>query len=135
MSTRSDSPLRMRLALPLAFALILTLFAALYPRTPSTAWGALCGGGLVLLAVAVARRLKGGRDSSFVRGAQGVADERDTLILARAGACVGVASPLAVGAAMVAVVWGVAPLTALGGIAWVQLLVFVAAHWWLQRHS
>lgn len=135
MSTRSDSPLRMRLVLPLAGTIVLTLFAGLHPRDPSTAWGALCGGGLVLAAFTLARRLTGGNDNAFVRGAKGQADERDAQILTKAGACVGAASPLAVGAAMVAVVWGVAPLTALGGIAWVQLVVFVAAHWWLQRTS
>ncbi|MEL4359045.1 MULTISPECIES: hypothetical protein [unclassified Luteococcus] len=134
MSTRSNTPARMWLGFAAGLVAILTLFAALHPRDPSTAWGALCGGGLVLLVFTVARRIKRG-DNALVRGARGESDERDALILTKAGACVGLASPLAVGAAMVAVVWDVTPLTALGGIAWVNLVVFVAAYWWLRRHS
>lgn len=89
MPTSNDPTRRMRLVLPLAGAIILSLFAALYPSDPSTARGALCGGGLVLVAFLVARHVRGGRDNAFVRGAKGQADERDALILARAGACVG----------------------------------------------
>ena len=89
MPTSSDPTRRMRLVLPLAGAIILSLFAALHPSDPSTARGALCGGGLVLVAFLVARHVRGGRDNAFVRGAKGQADERDALILARAGACVG----------------------------------------------
>ncbi|WP_420175809.1 hypothetical protein [Luteococcus sp. OSA5] len=135
MSTRSDSTLHRRATAPFAFVVVLTIFAALYPREPSTAWGALCGGSLVIGALLIAQRTRGGSNSAFVRGAKGQADERDTQILTKAGACVGLASPLACCAAMVAVVWGVAPLTALGGVAWLQLIVFVASHWWLQRHG
>lgn len=130
-----DPALQRKVTPPVMLAITLGFFGAIYPRSHSTAYGALCGAGAVTIAVTIAMLLRGKADNSFVRGATGAADERDQRILLGAGAVLGLVSVLCVAAAMVAVLWGADAMAVLGVIAWVQVITFVVAHVLIARRS
>ncbi|GAA1393047.1 hypothetical protein [Luteococcus peritonei] len=129
--SRTDRPSSARLAPLLGMAAVLSVFAAFYPRDPETAWGALAGGlAAVVVMLVLQRRRDGGLLGRQVRG-QG--DERDQTITQRSLATVGLCSFFGCAAAMVAVVWGMDPLVALGLMTWLLLAVAVGAHLWFAR--
>lgn len=134
MSTKTTDPRFGQLAtLALAVAVVGTAFAGTWPRDHDTAWGILCGGTLAIVGFLVAI-LRTGGEGSWQRSVRGEADERDRQILLEAGSWTGGAALGGSALGLVAITWGVDARLALTVLLWAELLVYVGAHLWLQRH-
>lgn len=134
MSKTSSSRRNQRLIPLAALALVLTIFAGLYPTEPSTAWGALAGGLLTVGALTVMLLRHPNDAGSLERTMRGEADERDRLIAMEASSWTGGAAFACLTLGLVATAWGLDARYVLTAAIWVLLMVQFASHWWLQQH-
>lgn len=125
---------KQQLVIALLVVLVGSIFAGYYPHDPGTAWGALVGGLVGFVAIVGWSKYRRGTENSYLREAQGEADERDRAVNQEAWAIVGQSSFVVIALGMVAMVWDVKPLHVLTAMLWVLVALFFASNAWLSRN-